>query len=255
LNVKGVLRPIDFSAAEIEYPGGYRGQVLYLGERCVVIATFVPAGVSGPPRHVHPDGDQTYFMISGEITIELGSRVQVVSPGSSIFIPSGLPHRNWNDSGEPEVHLEVIAPGQRIRRALSQPTDARDAPGLASAVAHVSEEDLASCGTTTLTGPSRGSQHAALRVQQSGCSGPPEEFQVHSVDRFYLCLEGQLGLQVGLDDHVADAQTLAVVPAGVPHRMWNPSSGEHRYLSVTVGGPEDDLDHQAPAMVRLAAGQ
>ena len=43
------IRPIDWDQGTDAGIPGYRGQILYAGESCYVIATKVPPGVEGPP--------------------------------------------------------------------------------------------------------------------------------------------------------------------------------------------------------------
>jgi 5-methyltetrahydropteroyltriglutamate--homocysteine methyltransferase len=43
-----------------------------------------------------------------------------------VFIPAGLPHHNWNDGSQDEVHIEVIAPGVLPVQRLVETADLRD---------------------------------------------------------------------------------------------------------------------------------
>jgi quercetin dioxygenase-like cupin family protein len=117
------LRPIDWAAAQFNRAGGYQGQVLFGGESCQIIATRVPPGVERPPTHVHPS-DQIFYIIEGELEIELGSATVSARAGESVFIPAGLPHHNRNTATTAEVHLEVIAPGVTAGIPLARMLDA-----------------------------------------------------------------------------------------------------------------------------------
>ena len=124
------IRPIDWDSGTDAGIPGYRGQILYAGESCYVIATKVPPGVEGPARHTHAS-DQIYVVLEGTTTIELGAEERQVSRYGSVFIPAGVPHHNRNDGGEVEVHIEVIAPGGFLQ-PIASPTDSTDAkPGKA----------------------------------------------------------------------------------------------------------------------------
>ena len=81
--------------------------------------------MGGPPRHRHPS-DQTYFVVQGELSIELGEQPEVAKARSVVFIPAGLPHQSWNDGDEDEIHIEVIAPGVLPVRRLVETADSRD---------------------------------------------------------------------------------------------------------------------------------
>ena len=122
------IRPIDWDQGTDAGIPGYRGQILYAGESCYVIATKVPPGVEGPARHTHAS-DQIYAVLEGTTTVELGAEERPVSRFGSVFIPAGVPHHNRNDSDVDEVHIEVIAPGGFLQ-PIATPTDSTDAKGL-----------------------------------------------------------------------------------------------------------------------------
>ncbi|MFT4010526.1 MAG: cupin domain-containing protein [Nocardioidaceae bacterium] len=250
------VKEIDFGSAEIEYPKGYRGQVLHMSDSCVLIATLVPAGAAGPPSHKHVDGDQTYFVIEGTISITLGATQRTLGPGSAVLIPQGLPHHNWNDSDTDEIHLEVITPGVRIRRPLSVPAPLEEVGGLVPAIASVDDTALERTGRSELTGPRQGSAHTALDVEARPPGTRPTALQLMPVDRYYLALDGPLGIDVGIDSHVIEPLQLAIVPAGLAHQCWNPADAVNRYLTVTVFGQTGDpADYHDSTLVSVAVAQ
>ena len=120
------LRPVDFSAYRRE---GYEFQHLYNGESAVVIGSNVPAGAAAPPHHTHPI-DQLYYIVSGEMHVQLGSEEFFAGPDTLVFIPSGVPHHNWNTGTADEFHFEVLAPAPIPGREMMTPTDSTDALGL-----------------------------------------------------------------------------------------------------------------------------
>ena len=108
------LRSVDFAAYRRE---GYEFQHLFNGETAVVIASNVPAGASAPPHHTHPV-DQLYYVVSGEMHVQLGSEGFVAGPDTVVFIPAGTPHHNWNEGDVDEFHFEVLAPAPLPSRAV-----------------------------------------------------------------------------------------------------------------------------------------
>jgi mannose-6-phosphate isomerase-like protein (cupin superfamily) len=232
------LRPLDWSSAQIRREGDYRGQVLYSGESCVIIATKVPPGVDGPPRHRHPS-DQTYVIRQGEIHIELGAEVKTAGPGEVVFIPAGLPHHNWNQGKQDEAHLEVIAPGVLPTQALVSPADPASSSGPPGFVRRPDGSRRAGPGFSLewLVNRELGAQHAAIYLAEvaPGSAGPP--LHVHDFDQFYFVLSGQLSLEVGLRRYEAGPDTLVVLPAGVPHRQWNEQDDVERHLTVLAPEP------------------
>jgi len=56
------------------------------------------------PWHRHPDSDETFFGVDGELVIEFADREVVVKPGQFVTIPAGTLHRT-RPAGERSVNL------------------------------------------------------------------------------------------------------------------------------------------------------
>jgi mannose-6-phosphate isomerase-like protein (cupin superfamily) len=238
------VRPIDWGAGTDAGIAGYRGQILYAGESCYVIATKVPPGVHGPSRHTHAS-DQIYAVLEGTTTIELGDEQREVGPFGSVFIPAGVPHHNHNDGDVDEVHLEVIAPGGFLQ-PIATPTDSTDATGLPYyARDHVpSDGELGGMGVSWLANRESGSVHASiyLAAMAPSASGPP--LHTHEFDQFYFVIEGALEVQIGFSTYVVGPNNLVILPAGVPHMQRNANAdAPERHLAILV--PEPPLPHSA----------
>lgn len=57
----------------------------------------LPAGASSF-HHLHHDGDEVAWVISGEFTFQIGDVVTVGGPGTCAFVPSDVPHA-WKNTG------------------------------------------------------------------------------------------------------------------------------------------------------------
>jgi len=232
------IRPVDWDHPHVTMDGGYQGQYLYAGESCLIIATKVPPGVAGPPRHRHPS-DQTYFVLQGEITVELGEETRAAKARSAVFIPAGLPHRNWNDGDEDEVHIEVIAPGVLPVQRLVETTELRDT---SVQPAFVQEADPAKLtgrdfALDWLANRALGATHAAVYLAEvpPGKEGPP--LHMHEFDQFYFVLQGTLSVEIGLKRYEVPPGQLVVLPAQVPHRQWNEQDETEQHLTIIVPEP------------------
>ncbi|HXR54992.1 MAG TPA: cupin domain-containing protein, partial [Acidimicrobiales bacterium] len=137
------IRPLDDTKiTDIGFPG-YRAQFLSYLESALMLASHVEEGGSGPSLHYH-HADQFYFLLRGTMTVQLGDDVHKAGPGSLVFIPAGLPHRNWNEGPGTETHFEMIVPTPRpagARLALQVDSsddipeaDRTDQPGVVSSV-------------------------------------------------------------------------------------------------------------------------
>jgi mannose-6-phosphate isomerase-like protein (cupin superfamily) len=67
-------------------------------------------GGAGPTTHIH-DFDQFYFVLSGSLEVEVALQHHRVKPNTLVVLPAGVPHRQWNGSGdEAERHLAMLVP-------------------------------------------------------------------------------------------------------------------------------------------------
>ena len=53
----------------------------------------------GPPRHVHPDQDEWFYVLEGRYVIEVGEDRFEMGPGDSLLAPRDVPHA-WAHVGE-----------------------------------------------------------------------------------------------------------------------------------------------------------
>jgi quercetin dioxygenase-like cupin family protein len=53
----------------------------------------------GPPRHVHPEQDEWFYVVAGEYVVEVGQARYQLSAGDSLLAPRGVPHV-WAFVGE-----------------------------------------------------------------------------------------------------------------------------------------------------------
>src|SRR5215208_192918 len=78
------------------------------GEISVIESGFLP-GFGGPPLH-HHDFDETFYVIEGELTFQLGDELSSRKAGEIAFAPRGVPHTYANLSSSPTRHLIICTP-------------------------------------------------------------------------------------------------------------------------------------------------
>ncbi|MGI5519958.1 cupin domain-containing protein [Micromonospora sp. CA-259024] len=66
---------------------------------------------SGPPLHVHESSDEAFFVNKGTYEFEVGGVTEVISAGTVIYGPRGVPHRFLNIGDEPGQLLVIATPG------------------------------------------------------------------------------------------------------------------------------------------------
>jgi mannose-6-phosphate isomerase-like protein (cupin superfamily) len=79
------------------------------GEVSVIESGSLP-GFGGPPLHYH-DFDETFYVIEGELTFQLGDELFTRKAGELAFAPRRVPHTYANLSAALTYHLIVCTPG------------------------------------------------------------------------------------------------------------------------------------------------
>jgi quercetin dioxygenase-like cupin family protein len=73
------------------------------------LAVVELSGNGRPPLHRH-DFDETFLVLDGELTFQLGDEIVTRRAGELAFAPRGVPHTYANLSGAPAHALMVITP-------------------------------------------------------------------------------------------------------------------------------------------------
>ena len=95
------LAVVDIRAEQAVVTDSYRNEVLVdVNNDCVRLAVF-----EGEYRwHRHPDSDETFFGVDGQLVIEFPDREVVVNPGQFVTVPAGTLHRT-RPAGARSVNL------------------------------------------------------------------------------------------------------------------------------------------------------
>jgi quercetin dioxygenase-like cupin family protein len=68
-------------------------------------------GRSGPDPHFHRTISESFFVLSGAVTLYDGQRWAIARPGDFLFVPEGGIHGFKNESGREASMLILFAPG------------------------------------------------------------------------------------------------------------------------------------------------
>ena len=71
-------------------------------------ATVLPGG--GPPPHIHRREDETFYVLEGEITFQVGDERRVAKSGTFVHMPIGILHAFKNEASQPAKMLISFAP-------------------------------------------------------------------------------------------------------------------------------------------------
>ncbi|NND31268.1 MAG: cupin domain-containing protein [Saprospiraceae bacterium] len=61
---------------------------------------------SGPPKHIHHEQDEWFYVLQGDYHLEIGDKKYVLAPGDSVFAPRKVPHV-WAHVGEGQGKLII----------------------------------------------------------------------------------------------------------------------------------------------------
>jgi mannose-6-phosphate isomerase-like protein (cupin superfamily) len=220
-------------------------------ESATFIRSFVPAGQAGRDYHTH-EVDQLYFILEGDLEVVIGGSTITGHKHDLIVIPRGLPHRNFNRGSVDELHLEIILPTPAPWPAWTQEAPQNDAAAPTSLLRSEDPANVLSYAhnpgyrSNILADRKSGFDSGHVRIDRldPGASGPG--LHIHRFDQFYFVLEGRLSVEVAGERHEAGPHELAVLTAGVPHRQWNESSSEVKWLTMNLPEPEPGVRWDAP---------
>jgi quercetin dioxygenase-like cupin family protein len=98
------------------------------GGKMSVFRSTMPEGFS-PPRHIHTREDEVFLVVDGEVIFDVDGRRLVGRPGTTVFMPRGVPHTFRVDSPVAQM-LGVMVPGafEELFRNLGVPAQERTLP-------------------------------------------------------------------------------------------------------------------------------
>ena len=77
-----------------------------------VEAVWGPSG-RPPPAHLHPEQDEHFRVLDGELTARVGDEERTLSAGDTLTVPRGTKHQMWNASaGEARARWETRPAGR-----------------------------------------------------------------------------------------------------------------------------------------------
>lgn len=98
------------------------------GQYTVMESTLPPN--AGPPPHVHTREDETFTVLTGEVTVHLGDKTILLKSGESLFAPRNIPHYFKNTGTREAVLLETAIPAglEVFFAAAGKPLATRQSP-------------------------------------------------------------------------------------------------------------------------------
>ncbi len=79
------------------------------GDAYFVVEANVPPG-GGPPLHIHEREDETFYILEGECSFQIGDSKLRASAGDFIFAPRGIAHAFTNEGNSTLRMIMTFAP-------------------------------------------------------------------------------------------------------------------------------------------------
>lgn len=81
----------------------------------------------GPPRHVHHEQDEWFYVVKGEYVFEVGDERYELKAGDSLFAPRGIPHA-WACAREGGTLLTTVSPAGTFEAFILETTEHAELP-------------------------------------------------------------------------------------------------------------------------------
>ena len=76
----------------------------------VLVFENVVSPGQGPPRHLHRDTDEAWYIVEGSMRFRLADEIHPAGPGSYVVVPRMTPHCFQNIGAAPATILVTFAP-------------------------------------------------------------------------------------------------------------------------------------------------
>jgi len=84
----------------------------------VVVETFVEPNGAVAAAHVHPEQEERFEVLAGELEFRLGKRKIVAKPGDRILVPAGTPHKFRNVGSETAHFVCEVKPALQFEQLI-----------------------------------------------------------------------------------------------------------------------------------------
>lgn len=62
------------------------------------------------PKHFHVLQDETFEVISGQLTIDFDGQIKKLNAGDKITLPKNIPHNHFNNENEAVAYIHTVSP-------------------------------------------------------------------------------------------------------------------------------------------------
>lgn len=238
---RGPIRSADVSPPATGATSEILGGPTNGSDNAYLLYTRMAPGGRGPALFTLPV-DHYYVVLSGRMTVQIGTDTFVAEPMTGVIVPANVPHAVSNAGGEPEAHLEVIAPApSRDLTAMITPAQPRKVENAAQYIRRITvpaAKDLKpGLNGAAFTNRAMGSPNTVrLDSTMPGSGGPATH--VHRFEQVYFIVEGTTTISYGADTLKASKNDIVILAPGVVHTNANESGMPERHLTMLL--PQND---------------
>lgn len=258
------------------------------GGACTLLIDEVPAH-AGPPLHSHDNEDETFYLLAGELVLQVNEEQFVLSAGQAAYLRRGVPHTFTNRGAETARALVVLTPGGLEGFfAEVEPFVPAGEPDMTAVLSVAAQYGIAAVGppiagqvndrpiagnnsraisaeaVSTIQFPDGDTVHFLLTGEQTGGQfallqglfppGTGAGWHRHQRDmEVIFVLEGELELQLGLERKTAAAGSAAILPPQIAHSFRNNGAQNARALALITPSGFENYFREMQAL--LAAGE
>ena len=239
---RGPIRTADVSPLSQGASSEILGGPANGSENAYILYTRLAPGAHGPALFTLPV-EHYYVVLSGKMTVQIGSDTFTAEPMTGVVIPADVPHAVWNADTQPEAHLEAIAPApSRDLLAMVKPAPPRKIENAARYLRRIAvpaAKDLKpGLNGQVLTNRAMGSANTVrLDSTLPGSGGPATH--VHRFEQVYFFVEGSTTIVYGADKRKASKNDIVILAPAVVHTNVNESGAPERHLTLLLPQPED----------------
>ena len=211
-----------------------------------LIYTRMPPGAHGPALFTLPS-DHLYLVLSGKMTIRIGTDTFEAGPATGVMVPAGIPHEAWNGETTPEAHVEVIAPApSRDLMSMLKPAAPRKVENASQYVRPappLPAELRPGLNPQRLFARNTGSPNQ-MRIDSSPAGTGNANPHIHAFEQVYFVKEGTMTLLYGLSPagtlgrYQVPANSFVIIQPGVVHGNFNEGPGVERHIVWLLPEPE-----------------
>lgn len=239
---RGPIRSADVSPLSQGAVSEILGGPTNGSENAYLLYTRMAPRAHGPALFTLPV-EHYYVVLSGKMTVQIGTDTFTAEPMTGVVIPANVPHSVWNAEGQPEAHLEAIAPApSRDLLAMVKPTQPRKIENAAQYIRRINvpaANDLKpGLNGQVFTNRAMGSANTVrLDSTMPGSGGPATH--VHRFQQVYFFVEGSTTIVYGADKRKASKNDIVILAPAVVHTNMNESGAPERHLTLLLPQPED----------------